>query len=109
MLTIKIHHPGLEEQTLGRAGSFNMVSGPADFAAELEDEIQRPGRGRLLVMGEFSHLKWQGGVDTKVASVDGNSRSLLRQRIGQWVASDVRYFEPDFQPPQSSRRALVLD
>ena len=65
MLTIKIHHPGIEEQTLGRLGSFHMVSGPADFVAELEDEVQRPGRGRLLVMGEFSHLKWQKDVDTK--------------------------------------------
>jgi hypothetical protein len=110
MLHIHVHHPGDYSKSVGKESSLKLISGPADFCDVLETEISDVRR-RILVMGALCHtiLDTSQRMLMATASVDTTSRLKLRKSVANFMNDKTRYFEPDFQPPESFKRAFMID
>lgn len=56
MLNINVYHPGQDAKVVGSEGSLKLFPNAADFTQVLQEEMKRPARGRVLVMGELATL-----------------------------------------------------
>ena len=126
MLEIRIHCPGnteylpfaegssiaLKEGQMLSAGNHDlvtMIAQPTDFASILKEEVSRTGRGRLVVSGECRNENGDTLFTDITVCVDRESRAKLRESIKPHLDDDIRYYEPDFQPPDKARRTFLLD